>query len=714
MKHSMMRVLSLFLVLVLTAGLLPTAVFAGPSVETIDAAEVFVSYPIGNQKPNSQGQITAGAGFTIEFVHFFDCYDGQPVGAYLQNTNFVAGRLYACQVCLKPMSGYQFTESTVFELNKRSCETYLQADGALCGSVFFTAAAGTVPVTFDANGSKAAPPAPIQVPIGGTVWDAIPTFDAVRMPDQDYEAFWDWGLEPFSNKSEPFFFSSTVTDPLTLYAIWLKCVDTVDLCVEVPGNCLTEDVYGPSVAIPANADYSVSTDNFFSGLVEGRLHYDLVYVGPFEKGMTYYSHVYVYGQLGAKLPKLNLHGAQHISTYRLNDWELEIIFSVTAPSGDSLTKASAYLETPRAGQSAEEHQPELVNLTPGLEMSVNGWYETDTPSGTPYTGTLQGGKTYYALINIGGYWSKYHISADTLKLELLGKNVKLLRLEPHISGYANHLQAMVAVTIPKTYQFVVEVSAGGGGMFRSDRHGENWVSIMDFGGVEEGPVTLEAKAAHGYAFKMWYDADTFELLSKDASYTFELKKDVHIIASFAPKPFEDVGVWDFFYEPVLWALDKGITNGTDATHFSPKKECTRADVVTFLWRTMGSPEPSSSSNPFTDVNAGTYYYKAVLWAVENGITTGASATVFNPKGICTREQVVTFLYRAVGEPSPGTSTCPFVDVSSSSFSYNAILWAVSQNPPITTGTNATHFSPKNSCTRGQVVTFLYRAFGPKG
>ena len=713
MKHSLTRVLSILLALVLIAGTLPTAAFAGPSTETIDEAEVFVSYPIGNQKPNGSGQITQGTGFTIEFVHFFDCYDGQPIGSYLQNVKFVAGRLYACQVCLKPNSGYEFTESTYLEINNRSCETSLQPDGTFCGTVFFTAAVGTVTVTFDANGSKAAPPAPIQVPIGGTVWDAIPTFDAVRMPDQDYEAFYDWSLEPCCNSDDWFPFTTTVTEPLTLYAIWVTAVDTVDLYVEVPGNCLTEDVYGPSVTIPANAEYTVETDNFFVGLVDGRLHYDLVYVGPFEKSMTYYSHVYVYGQLGAKLPKLNLHGAQHISTYRLSDWEMEIIFSVTAPAGDSLTKASAYLNTPRDGQNAAEYGPELVNLTPGLEMSVNGWYETPQPSGTYYTGTLQGGKTYYALINIGGYWSKYNISADTLKLELLGKNVKLLSLEPHISGYANHLQAMVAVTIPKTYEFVAEVGAGGGGKFRSDRHGSSWVTIMDFGGTEEGPITMEAKPEPGYFFKMWYDAETHETLSKNAVYSFNVDHDVNIKASFCLKtPFEDVGPWDFFYEPVMWAIDHDpvITTGTDDTHFSPKKDCTREQVVTFLWRANGSPEPSIA-NPFTDVKSSAFSYKAILWAVEMGITTGATPTTFNPKGSCTREQVVTFLWRAKGQPE-ASGTVPFTDVKTDSYAYKAIVWAVQEG--VTNGLTATTFGPKRVCNRGQVVTFLARVYGPKG
>ena len=227
-------------------------------------------------------------------------------------------------------------------------------------------------------------------------------------------------------------------------------------------------------------------------------------------------------------------------------------------------------------------------------------------------------------------------------------------------------------------------------------------------------MTLEAKPEPGYEFKQWYDATTYETLSKKSTYTFNLNKDVHIKASFVWKPFEDVGAWDYFYEPVVWAVRNGITTGTDETHFSPKKECSRADVVTFLWRANGCPEPSSSDCPFTDVKPGAYYYKAVLWAVEKGITTGATTTTFKPKGICTREQVITFLWRAKGSPEPSSTSNPFVDVSSSSYAYKAILWAVNTKPVITNGTDDTHFSPKANCNRAQVVTFLARAYGPAG
>ena len=173
--------------------------------------------------------------------------------------------------------------------------------------------------------------------------------------------------------------------------------------------------------------------------------------------------------------------------------------------------------------------------------------------------------------------------------------------------------------------------------------------------------------------------------------------------------FTDVKSSDFFYEPVRWAVNQGITNGTSATTFSPYKACTRAEIVTFLWRAAGSPEPTRSTNPFTDVNAVTHsaYYKAILWASQKGITSGTSATTFAPNQLCTRSQIVTFLYRYAGKPS-SNYTNPFKDVSATNEAsyYNAILWAVGKG--ITTGTSATTFAPYASCTRGEAVTFLYR------
>ena len=178
-------------------------------------------------------------------------------------------------------------------------------------------------------------------------------------------------------------------------------------------------------------------------------------------------------------------------------------------------------------------------------------------------------------------------------------------------------------------------------------------------------------------------------------------------------PFEDVTETDYFFAPVLWAYnhEPQVTTGTSASRFSPGKTCTRAQVVTFLWRANGCPAPNTTVTPFVEVRPGQYYYDAVLWAVENGVTNGVDATHFGPDRGCTRGQVVTFLWRSAGEPEPLNDSNPFIDVPAGQYYYNSVLWAVGNR--ITTGTSANKFSPDSTCTRGQIVTFLYRAIAQK-
>ena len=171
------------------------------------------------------------------------------------------------------------------------------------------------------------------------------------------------------------------------------------------------------------------------------------------------------------------------------------------------------------------------------------------------------------------------------------------------------------------------------------------------------------------------------------------------------KGFNDVKPGDYFYDAVNWAVEKGITTGTSATTFSPNASCTRAQIVTFLWRASGSPEPKTASNPFTDVAANAYYCKAVLWAVENGITTGTSATTFSPDAPCTRAQGVTFLWRANGSKT-ASAAASFTDVASDAYYAPAVAWAAEQN--VTGGVGNGLFSPDTTCTRAQIVSMLYR------
>ena len=172
-------------------------------------------------------------------------------------------------------------------------------------------------------------------------------------------------------------------------------------------------------------------------------------------------------------------------------------------------------------------------------------------------------------------------------------------------------------------------------------------------------------------------------------------------------PFVDVADDSFCIDAVLWAVEKGITKGITDTRFAPDDLTTRGQIVTFLWRAAGEPEPASNANPFTDVKEEDFCYKAVLWAVENGITKGMTETIFAPNSSCTRAQAVTFLHRYMGKPAYTITGSGFTDVTDpEEFCYDAILWAVENE--ITGGLGDGTFGVDQTCTRGQIVTFLYR------
>ena len=228
-------------------------------------------------------------------------------------------------------------------------------------------------------------------------------------------------------------------------------------------------------------------------------------------------------------------------------------------------------------------------------------------------------------------------------------------------------------------------------------------------------VTITVMPDKGYTLETLTVTDKngkeVKLTEKNGKYTFTMPASkVEINATFMDDNamlnyFVDVKANDYFYDAVLWAAQNGITSGTDAVHFTPDGVCSRAQAVTFLWRAAGSPAPKSASMPFTDVPKGSYYEMAVLWAVENGITKGTSDTTFSPDATCSRAQIVAFLWRSEKSPAAGTAN-PFADVKSSAYYADAVLWAVKED--ITKGTTSTTFSPDADCTRAQIVTFLWR------
>lgn len=256
---------------------------------------------------------------------------------------------------------------------------------------------------------------------------------------------------------------------------------------------------------------------------------------------------------------------------------------------------------------------------------------------------------------------------------------------------------------PAPTEYSVKVSTDGNGTAMADKTSAAAGTV----------VTLTATPKSGYTFKQW-QVVTGGVTIKDNKFTMPAGN-VEVKAIFeknatpppgpAVNPFVDVPAGSFYYDAVLWAVEKGVTTGTSATTFEPDGSCTRAQAVTFLWRVAGCPAPKSAAMPFTDVKAGSFYYDAVLWAVENGITKGTSETTFEPEADCTRAQIVTLIWRAQKTPAAGTDN-PFNDVKAGSFYETAVLWAVKAG--VTKGTSAVTFEPEGICTRAQIVTLIWR------
>ena len=251
-----------------------------------------------------------------------------------------------------------------------------------------------------------------------------------------------------------------------------------------------------------------------------------------------------------------------------------------------------------------------------------------------------------------------------------------------------------SITVDKTKNDTITVSP------RNASHGDT--------------VTITATPDKGYELEMLKvldrSGDALKLTEKNGKYTFKMPSGkVTIKASFVEEVpeqiFKDVPANAYYYEAVKWAQEKGITGGIGNGLFGPNDPCTRAQIVTFLWRAAGSPEPETRAMPFTDIPVGSYYYDAVLWAVENDITKGTSDTTFSPNMTCTRAQIVAFLWRSEKSPAAGTAN-PFADVKSTAYYADAVLWAAKED--ITKGTTNTTFSPGADCTRAQIVTFLWR------
>ena len=339
-----------------------------------------------------------------------------------------------------------------------------------------------------------------------------------------------------------------------------------------------------------------------------------------------------------------------------------------------------------------------------------------TANGTNYTYTLQNdsGATSTLVTAVSGNGDPVSINGQALST---GGSAAVAIPK---SGTTNIVVGIGA----KTYTLTILRNSGTGGNEGGGGSGYSYYTIKATAGaggsispsgsvsVREGrDQTFTITPDKGYAVSnVKIDGKSIGAVK---SYTFENVSRTHTIEVIFMKAngnpqtgvFVDVATGSYYEDAVDWAVENGITKGTDDTHFSPDGICTRAQAVTFLWRAAGSPEPETRAMPFADIPVGSYYYDAVLWAVENGITKGTSDTTFSPNMTCTRAQIVAFLWRSEKSPAAGTAN-PFADVKSTAYYADAVLWAAKED--ITKGTTNTTFSPNADCTRAQIVTFLYR------
>lgn len=241
-----------------------------------------------------------------------------------------------------------------------------------------------------------------------------------------------------------------------------------------------------------------------------------------------------------------------------------------------------------------------------------------------------------------------------------------------------------------------------GDVVNTGEYGQHWVVILERNG--NSLYTAEGN----YAGKVKISRTRYQMIdgmlinndAGEAMFVCGYHYDLRFSDVYSPS--------QYYYDAVYWAVEKDITQGTSSTSFSPSGFCKRYHFVLFLWRQAGSPEPGNTENPFADISEEDEYYEAVMWAYENNITTGVQPDLFAPKDTLTRGQVVTFLYRTVGEPPVTDTENPFDDVMSDKFYYEPVLWAAENT--ITTGVTPSEFRPSETCTRGQTVVFMYRLF----
>ena len=384
----------------------------------------------------------------------------------------------------------------------------------------------------------------------------------------------------------------------------------------------------------------------------------------------------------------------------------------TAAAGTTITLTA----TPKTGYHFKEWEVISGGVTikddkflmPNDNVEVKAIFEKDAPAPTEYTitydlagGTAEGNPDTYTIetrtFTLKNPTKSGYTFTGWSGTGLDGENNMTVTIPTGSTGNRTYMAHWRYNGSGHSYSYyTIKATAGAGG------------SISPSGNVsvrEGRDQTFTITPDKGYAVvNVKIDGKSIGAVK---SYTFENVKRAHTIeVSFTrANEFIDVPAGSYYYDAVLWAVENGVTTGISASRFDPDGICTRAQAVAFLWRATGSPKPETRTMPFTDVPVGSYYYDAVLWAVENGITKGTSDTTFNPNDTCTRAQIVSFLWRSEKTPVASSRNL-FTDVKPGAYYLDAVLWAVESG--ITKGTTATKFSPDADCTRAQIVTFLWR------
>lgn len=435
------------------------------------------------------------------------------------------------------------------------------------------------------------------------------------------------------------------------------------------GSKFVTNLADNGVIVSAVADPSIFTNNAISGIKKGTFIYP----------------------------------AEYAEKYQAND-ALKTAGLVKEPTEDD--PAPTYSLTIEETKSIEVGKTTTLTVTATVPTDATlEWNSSNDTIATVENGTVTGVAAGSATVTASIKLNGITLVSDTCAVTVTAAQQPETPVEPSVPStpsYSDDNDDGYSVSVPASS------SIRGGSITVSPR------------GAEKGDeVTITLKPDQGYELSELTvtdgRGDELKLSwESDNRCTFTMPSSrVDIQVSFRPietapvNPFVDVNTGDYYYDAVLWALDNGVTSGTSAVTFSPNAVCTRAQMMTYLWRAAGSPRTSAAVNPFADVDTGDYYYDAVLWAVEKGITGGTSATTFSPDAPVTRGQSVTFLWRAAG--SPAASGPSFGDVAAEAYYADAVAWAVDQG--ITAGTGGNTFSPDQGCTRAQTVTYLYARYG---